>query len=527
LTKVQTEKRKMNKACESVFVTLDWVLYAVALTLVFLVFIMRAYTIPTGSMADTLKGAHFRLRCGQCGFRYDYDFRRDAYKISDASTPSEYMPIMPGRPQCPSCGYYQKVFEQRYSNIFEQRQGGVLDYPSELRAPVIKGDRIFVLKCIYQFFEPNRWDVIVFKPPLQPKINYIKRLVALPGETVQIIDGDVYIDGKITRKPKRVQKELWMPVFDNDYQPARPADSVFNGHKWSQPFRNETGSNWKLDVNSGTVFELDAKPDQINTIIYNTNTGNDLRATYAYDYQGPREKLPICRDLKVSFNVLAGYGGSVGAALSKYGIEYRGIVNLKGSMSIEKVGVDGNINQMAQKSFDLYSEVPLPESIASFSFTNVDHELVLKYGDMELRYDLGRGRADAGVINEQMPFVSIFGVGKLELSHIRIDKDKYYYDKLGGREILRAGPDSPFSLGEDEFFVLGDNSPASLDSRLWEEPGQGNNGRIYRKGVVPRDYLIGKAFIVFWSGGQPIFDRSSIKFIPYVSGFKLIVGGAY
>ena len=294
----------------------------------------------------------------------------------------------------------------------------------------------------------------------------------------------------------------------------------------SQPFRNDKGSNWKLNGSSGTVFELDTKPGNIHTIIYDTNTGNDFKAAYAYDYQGPRKNLPICSDLKVSFNVLSGYGGSVGAALSKYGIEYRGKVDLNGIMSIEKVGIDGNIDQIAQKSFDLYSESPLPESIASFSFTNVDHELTLKYGSMELKYDLGRGRADAGLINEQMPFVSIFGSGELELSHIRIDKDKYYYDKLGGREILRAGPESPFNLGKDEFFVLGDNSPASLDSRLWDEQGQGNN-KLYREGVVPRDYLIGKAFVVFWSGGQPIFDRSRIKLMPYVSGLKLIAGGAY
>ncbi|MBN1457358.1 MAG: signal peptidase I [Sedimentisphaerales bacterium] len=520
MTKVQTEKRKMDKSFESVFVFFDWVIYAVALTLVFLVFIMRAYTIPTGSMADTLKGAHFRLRCVQCGFRYDYDFRRDAYKISDASTPSEYMPIVPGRPQCPSCGCYHKVFERRY--------GGILDYPSELRAPVIKGDRIFVLKCIYQFFEPNRWDVIVFNPPLQPKINYIKRLVALPGETVQIIDGDVYIDGKIARKPQRVQKELWMPVFNNDYQPAKPDHGVFNGHTWSQPFRNDEGSNWELNGSSGTVFKLYAKTDEINTIVYDTNTGNDFRAAYAYDYQGPREKLPICSDLKISFNVLApGYNGSVGAALSKYGIEYRGTVDVNGSMSIKKIAIDGYINQVAEKTFDPYREGSPPGGIVNFSFANVDHELILKYGDTELKFDLGRGRADAGQINEQMPVVSISGSGTLELSHIRIDKDKYYYDKIGDHEILRAGPDSPFSLGEDEFFVLGDNSPASADSRLWDEPGKGNNGRIYRDGVVPRDYLIGKAFVVFWSGGQPIFDRSSIKLMPYVSGLKLIAGGAY
>ena len=71
---------------------------------------------------------------------------------------------------------------------------------------VTKGDKILALKCIYQFFEPKHWDVVVFRSPLEPQTNYIKRLVGRPGETVKIIDGDVYIDGQISRKPAKIQK---------------------------------------------------------------------------------------------------------------------------------------------------------------------------------------------------------------------------------------------------------------------------------------------------------------------------------
>ena len=79
------------------------------------------------------------------------------------------------RPQCPNCGYYQ---------------------PSGASGALVNGDRIFVNKCIYQFSPPKRWDVIVFKNPPNPQENYIKRLIALPEETVEIIDGDIYIDGR-------------------------------------------------------------------------------------------------------------------------------------------------------------------------------------------------------------------------------------------------------------------------------------------------------------------------------------------
>ena len=95
------------------------------------------------------------------------------------------------------------------------------------------------------------------------------------------------------------------------------------------------------------------------------------------------------------------------------------------------------------------------------------------------------------------------------------------------KDVLRAGENSPFSLGDDEFFVLGDNSPASFDCRLWDQPGKGNDGGTYREGVVPRDYLVGKAFIVFWPGGQQIYDGAKVKLMPYVGGMKTLAGGVY
>lgn len=501
--KTAHNKKNRNLLIEGFFQTVDWVVFAVAVTLIFLVFGMRAYTIPTGSMADTLRGAHFRLRCGQCGYRYDYDFHRRHYRISGNGSPRNNVTIQPGQPRCPSCGYYRQ---------------------SAQKMPVVRGDRIFVLKCIYQFFEPNRWDVAVFNPPIEPKINYIKRMIGLPGETVEIIDGDVFIDGEIARKPSKVQKELWMPVYDNDYQPINPSINRFNGHTWRQPFKNDPGSAWNVQGEDPTVFALSSGPDEKNTIIYQTSVGNDFRAVHAYDFQNPRSPLPICSDLKICFDVRADSEGMVGAGLGKYGILYEGYVDLSGDLVIERVESGGQRTELVRKS----SEAVTSGSSVYFSFCNVDHQLIVKFGRERLVYDLGRGPEDAGIRRtELMPKASIFGAGELTVSHVKLFRDIYYYSAIDDREILRGGEDKPFTLGKDEFFVLGDNSPASLDSRWWDKPGLGNNGTEYRKGVVPRDYLVGKAFVVFWPGGQRPFEKSPINFIPYVGGMKLIVGGSY
>lgn len=58
------------------------------------------------------------------------------------------------------------------------------------------GDNLIVDKLSYRFHEPERFDIIVFPYQYKEKTYYIKRVIGLPGETVQIIDGYVYIDGK-------------------------------------------------------------------------------------------------------------------------------------------------------------------------------------------------------------------------------------------------------------------------------------------------------------------------------------------
>ncbi|MCK4958780.1 MAG: signal peptidase I [Planctomycetes bacterium] len=506
-------KDRVKTALDGFFQTFHWMVTATAGVMVFLVFEMQAYTIPTGSMADTLRGAHFRLRCSQCGYRYDHNFIPERYKMPQNRTPNFDIPILPTDPRCPSCGYYLSTFDTM--------PNGNIYAPPALRQPVIKGDRIFVAKCIYQFTDPRRWDVVVFKNPLEPRINFIKRMIGCPGETVELIDGDVFIDGQITRKPARVQKELWMCVYDNDYQPVRPELSRFNGHSWRQPFENVTGGNWDMADDGSSVFTLDSPDGALHTIMYNTAIGNDFKATYAYDNPAMYPVMPICSDLMLRFSVQEAASGSlVGAGLTKYGIAYRARVELGGQMVIEKVGQDGLPEELASKEMDV-SALKLP---IQFSFANVDHMLVLQAGTERLSYDLGSGYDDAGQRRAGiMPQATIFGAGVLRLAHIGLFRDIHYISRAaGGFRALQAGEGEAFKLGPDEFFVLGDNSPSSKDGRLWEAPGLGNNSKEYRQGTVPRDYLVGKAFVVYWPGAQKPFEK--FKVIPYVGGMKLISG---
>jgi signal peptidase I len=476
--------------------TFDWLITAFVLAFVFRAFVMEAFRIPTGSMADTLKGAHFRLCCPQCGYRYDYNFADQSPGYDSTAVPS-----------CPSCRYL---------------------LPAQfLKTPVSNGDRILVLKCIYQFREPSRWDVIVFKNPREPRVNYIKRLIGKPYETVEIIDGDICIDGKIARKPAKVQEELWMPVYDNDYQPVRPEQRRFNGHYWQQPFRNLPGSQWNLNAAGPTIFALDSTDGKRHSIYYDSDWGSDFTATYAYDDNPTNANQPYCSDLMARFYVTSTQPeGSIGIGLSKYGVRYSGWVNLSGSMFIARVDSTDPDAEPAQLAF---KEIAAPDLDRPMlvRFANVDHQLIFQLGREQLTYDLGREPADAGTIREDVqPQVTIFGSGRAAISHIAIFRDIYYTIGSGAGKLAHAAQGNPFTLGADEFFVLGDNSPASYDSRFWFGDGIGNNNRSYRPGIVPRDYLVGKAVFVYWPSGFRPMRSFPFALVPNVGQMRFIYGGS-
>lgn len=85
------------------------------------------------------------------------------------------------------------------------------------------GDHVLVNKFVYRFSKPERGDVIVFKYPLDTSKDYIKRVIAVGGETVEVRSGDVFINGKEIYEPY-----LKSEVVGSDYGPIKiPANKFF------------------------------------------------------------------------------------------------------------------------------------------------------------------------------------------------------------------------------------------------------------------------------------------------------------
>ncbi|TFG48901.1 MAG: signal peptidase I, partial [Candidatus Brocadiia bacterium] len=394
-TEHQYEMQPGRDRAAEVANTFEWLIIAFLLAFVVRAFIIEPFRIPTGSMAHTLMGIHFRLRCVQCGYRYEHGIGN--YNVPQDMIPSNDVDVVSSR--CPSCGCYQ---------------------PTGGKMPISNGDRILVLKSLYQFVEPKRWDVIVFKNPLDPSVNYIKRLVALPGEEIEIVDGDIYIDGRIARKPPMVQDALWMPVYDNDYRPVKPQEESFNPSKrWHNPF-NLNGSQWEIDRDDPTNFILDCEAGREQTFFYDTSresSANNFRADYAYNSVMEFKHLPVCSDIMVRFYAQAGNRGHIGIVLSKYEILYRAWVDLeKGKMIIARV-FEGTESELAS--------MPVSKTLINgpvlLKFSNVDHQLILEFAGEKLKYDLGLFPDSAGerTSNDQMQ-VKIFGSGKLNISHVAV-----------------------------------------------------------------------------------------------------------
>ena len=67
---------------------------------------------------------------------------------------------------------------------------------SSMETTLSDGDQLLVDKLSYRFQDPKRFDIIVFPYQYEENTYYIKRIIGLPGETVQVVDGYVYINGE-------------------------------------------------------------------------------------------------------------------------------------------------------------------------------------------------------------------------------------------------------------------------------------------------------------------------------------------
>jgi signal peptidase I len=483
---------------ETIKETIESIVIAFILAFVFRAYVVEAFVIPTGSMAPTLLGAHVALTCDDCGYHFK----------ADAALEEGRGRVAGDQATCPMCL-------------------NPLTLPPTTR--IGSGDRILVHKYIYSFSEPRRWDVVVFKAPHDPGMNYIKRLIGLENEELYLFEGNVYVrplgsdgdsDWRIARKTTRpsVQRAVWQPIYHSSYIP-RQARS-FPSPAWRNPWQAAEGqeSLWDLErtrsyrytgLQPGSIrFDFAAQRAGEMGMMY---PYNQLKGDAAYPAGEPIE------DIRLAVTIVPQRAG-VGASLSTtarldnpdigFGPErLTATLAPDGTLTLEAAPLEGGD---ARTLFRRHVAPLRAGRSTTIEFWYVDQEASV-WIDGSLvrawRYDLPdlqalRTRRGAA----PFPRVEIGVSGPAVLHDVQLDRDLNYTSYVGGRSIrggLQQRETPPLRLGPDEFFCVGDNAPRSFDSRLWDRTDPWVAATLLAErddpdGIVPRELMMGRAFFVYF-----------------------------
>ena len=436
---------------------------------------------------------------------------------------------------------------------------------------------------------------------------------------IEHILGRMKICQKIVQNPK-AQNELWMPVYsstywlngvwgdggtEDDHRWVHAAADAYSGDWKNQPHR------WKCDqptfVYNGHG-DREGKLRQIRYVhLHKPQLGLSKQPAVRrrqmlaaeqfiddfYAYNG-RNSGNMVSDLMISTDVQfgkAGDDGRVEFTLTKYGKRFTAVLYAGGKWKIlygdwngldkelppAKLLLDGNHGPLKASTHVEFANVDCYLRLridgkevygdTSPQLTNKSAQKLRKWTNTGSRTD-GFGKSTRGGIADTWPRVMIGAAGvDLQMRNVNIFRDVYYTNSWRSDnttdEFPYATTNRPLRLKADDFFMLGDNSPASSDGRLWsvawnpsaprsdggkgawrlmgarapspitrqDKGANGNDDAIYlthlppkgryTPGTVPRSYLIGRAFFVYWPSGVRPFG-SPLPIVPQVQRMRMI-----
>jgi signal peptidase I len=423
--------------------------------------IVEPFGVPTGSMAPSLIGNHRECDCSRCGFHVKVGFPSPGGSVTE-----QFRNI-----SCPNCG-------QTLSLVDEQNLGG---------------DRLLVDKNVFNIRKPRRWEMAVFRcPDTDPHElgkPYVKRVIGLPGETIRITEGDVYANDVLLRKDLDEVRETRLVVLDMAHSP-RP--SGWNVRWLMEPPENDprlpTATGRELEVADGSVVNggvitLDATTNEspsagVRYRHWNLDEQKEepVRAWCSYD--GPIRsmgQLPVVHDFSLAcdIEVSAANADALFACSLSDGADTV-VAEIPVGASAWPVAV---VHQGQGELSSTAGVFLAPGKTVHLEFAFVDRRVSLAIDGRHATpaADLPQGKKRGPV---RCPLQLRARGCRLLIRDLVLYRDIHYtqYGEHGTRHAAVLGP--------NEYFMLGDNSGNSQDSRKWPSPG------------VPENDFIGKPFLI-------------------------------
>ncbi len=312
-------------------------------------------------------------------------------------------------------------------------------------------DRMLVDRFSLRVREPERFEVVVFRYPLDRSKNFVKRLVGMPGEELRIRYGDLWVrDGeedewRIVRRPRRVQEEHWRRLDPLQVETPlwRPLSAGADG--WSFEGR---------EIRARGEGRARYGPD-----------GSPVVDDYFHGYpdalrpppsvRHPRSGHHFVGDLRLTGRVTALPGLDwVTFDLTEGPWLYRArIPGPTGSddaqPTLEIVRTDGSF-QPRLVTAPPY-RLPAARSVR-FSFENLDDRLTLELDGREVL----TSEVDPVAEQRAHAMLALGGEGA-DFADLMVWRDIYFTDMRGGS----------YQIPEGHYFMLGDNTQDSSDSREW------------------------------------------------------------
>lgn len=312
------------------------------------------------------------------------------------------------------------------------------------------GDRIIANKFNIFFSKIKRFDVILFKYPLDQTKNFVKRVVGLPNEEITIHNGDIYSKPtgetkfQIARKPLNIQESIWVPVW-----------------RW-EPKLDHIKEIWQLpspDLFTFANNQLSLYPNRSVPADAAVPLLLRSRVTDNYNGRGGYNTVP---DIKLSFRCrLSDKDGNIKASINTYSGKFTFFLSANAENYMEH---DGN------KIVSLKTKLnPLKEHLIEvihydgMLYLKVDKEIIVQYTVQTF--------TDTNLLPEvPTPQIAIVaqkptrpeghsGGSETLLWDINLYRDVYYtMDSYAGKYI---------TIPDNKYFVIGDNVNNSRDSRAW------------------------------------------------------------